>query len=141
MKLLCSSGVVPHPGDVPTAHPRALQGGLPDVLGKVGADSLVTAVRAHRFLWEVDAETGEARAKNYDPQTRPRRQDWDGELVENGAFYLTTKAQFDATQCRLGGKMALYEMPEHTFVEIDSPTDWQILEGLAREHGYSPGAR
>jgi len=108
---------------------------------KVGADSLVTAVRAHRFLWEVDAETGEAKAKNYQPQKRPRRQDWNGELVENGAFYLTTKAQFDVTQCRLGGKMALYEMPEHTFVEIDSPTDWQILEGLAKEHGYTPGAK
>jgi hypothetical protein len=56
------------------------------------ADSLVTAVRAHRFLWTVDKETGVATAKNYEPLKRPRRQDWDGELVENGAFYMTTKA-------------------------------------------------
>ena len=28
---------------------------------------------------------------NYDPAKRPRRQDWDGELIENGAFYFTTK--------------------------------------------------
>merc|ERR1712014_373171 len=54
-------------------------------------DSLVTAVRAHRFLWSVDKD-GQATAKNYDPLKRPRRQDWDGELIENGAFYLTAKA-------------------------------------------------
>merc|ERR1712146_46500 len=46
------------------------------------ADSLVTAVRAHRFLWQVDKETGLGSAKNYDPTARPRRQDWDGELIE-----------------------------------------------------------
>ena len=38
-----------------------------------GADSLVTAVRAHRFLWAVGAK-GAASAKNYDPVNRPRRQ-------------------------------------------------------------------
>merc|ERR1712007_150100 len=81
---------------------------------KQAADSLVTAVRAHRFMWSVNPKTGEAKAKNYDPTKRPRRQDWDGELIENGAFYFTTKKLLEKTQCRLGGKMALYEMPEHT---------------------------
>jgi len=102
---------------------------------KQGADSLVTAVRAHRFMWKVD-ERGEATAKNYLPQKRPRRQAWDGELIENGAFYYTRKALWDKEKCRLGGKMALYEMPEHTLVELDSMVDWQILVGLCEEHGY-----
>merc|ERR1711948_121959 len=101
-----------------------------------GADSLVTAVRAHRFLWSVDPATGEATAKNYVPEKRPRRQDWDGELIENGAFYYTTKALFDSSQCRLGGKMVLYEMPEHTLTELDSMIDWEIMKGLCLEHGY-----
>lgn len=30
-------------------------------------------------------------ALNLDPTSRPRRQDWDGELCENGSFYFTTK--------------------------------------------------
>lgn len=103
---------------------------------KVNADSLVTAVRAHRFMWKVDSETGVATAKNYIPEKRPRRQDWQGELIENGAFYFTQKTLFDRTECRLGGKMVLYEMPEHTLVELDSMVDWEIMKSLVEEHGH-----
>ena len=46
-----------------------------------------------------------ATAKNYEPLKRPRRQDWDGELIENGAFYLTRKAILQEHGCRLGGKI------------------------------------
>ncbi|MEQ2190289.1 hypothetical protein GOODEAATRI_034233, partial [Goodea atripinnis] len=28
--------------------------------------------------------------ENLDPRNRPRRQDWDGELYENGSFYFAT---------------------------------------------------
>merc|ERR1712113_764368 len=86
--------------------------------------------------WKVDPSTGEATAKNYDPVKRPRRQDWDGELIENGAFYLTTKELFDHAQCRLGGKITLYEMEEHTLTELDSTIDWEIMKGLCQEYGY-----
>lgn len=33
---------------------------------------------------------GIIKAINFDPEHRPRRQDWSGELVENGAFYFAT---------------------------------------------------
>jgi len=109
-----------------------------DLLKSTNADSLVTAVRTHRFLWSVEPSTQEATAKNYDPVKRPRRQDWNGELIENGAFYLTRKAIIDKHNCRLGGKMVLLEMAEHTLTELDSPVDWQIVEGMSQEHGYWP---
>ena len=105
------------------------------------ADSLVTAVRAHRFLWSVDAKSGQAKACNYNPIKRPRRQDWDGELIENGAFYLTTRKTWETHGCRLGTKIALLEMEEHTFVELDSPTDWLIVSHIADRHGYFPPGR
>jgi len=104
---------------------------------RTGADSLVTAVRAHRFLWQVDKD-GCAVAKNYEPLSRPRRQDWDGELIENGAFYFTRKAIMDAHKCRLGGKIALHEMAEHTLTELDSPVDWQIVSNMVNTNGYWP---
>mmetsp|Transcript_36463 Transcript_36463/g.79799 ORF Transcript_36463/g.79799 Transcript_36463/m.79799 type:complete len:237 (-) Transcript_36463:69-779(-) len=109
-----------------------------DLFHRQNADSLVTAVRAHRFLWSVDPATGVATAKNYVPESRPRRQDWSGELIENGAFYFTTKALFETSQCRLGGRVVLYEMPEHTLTELDSMVDWEIMKGLCEEHGYKP---
>jgi len=121
----------------PLVTPEDFVGALSE-MQKQQADSLVTVVRAHRFLWKKNPSTGEAVAVNYEPLKRPRRQDWDGELIENGAFYYTRKAQWDKEHCRLGGKMALYEMAEHTLSEIDSLVDWQILEGLAATHGYFP---
>jgi N-acylneuraminate/3-deoxy-D-glycero-D-galacto-nononate cytidylyltransferase len=109
-----------------------------ETMKRAKADSLVTAVRAHRFMWKVDPKTECAKATNYDPLKRPRRQDWDGELIENGAFYFTTKAVMDREQCRLGGRIALHEMEEHTFTELDSPTDWQIVAKMSMIHGFWP---
>jgi len=86
----------------------------------------------------VDKRSGVARAVNYDPAKRPRRQDWDGELIENGAFYFTTKEVMEREECRLGGRVALHEMEEHTFAELDSPTDWQIVANMAMIHGFWP---
>jgi N-acetylneuraminate synthase len=101
------------------------------------ADSLVTVVRSHRFLWREN-EDGIAVASNYDPMARPLRQDWDGELFENGAFYFTRKALLEESQNRLGGKMVAYEMPEYTYVELDSHHDWHVVEGLITRYGYYP---
>jgi N-acetylneuraminate synthase len=101
------------------------------------ADSLVTVVRSHRFLWR-EGEDGLATAVNYDPMARPLRQNWDGELFENGAFYFTRKELLDEHQNRLGGKMVAYEMPEYTLVELDSHHDWHIMEGLITRYGYYP---
>lgn len=45
------------------------------------------------YMVEEDAAAaggGEIRAVNFDPHCRPKRQDWDGDLVENGAFYFST---------------------------------------------------
>lgn len=99
------------------------------------ADSLVTVARQHKFRWE-----GDGRAVNYNPARRPRRQDWDGELVENGAFYFTRKETLFGSGCRLGGKVVVYEMPAYTAYEIDEPADWLILERLASRYGFHPVA-
>jgi len=109
-----------------------------NLFSAVNADSLVTCVRAHRFMWKADAKTGTAVAKNYEPLHRPRRQDWDGELIENGAFYLTHKRCWQMYHCRLGGKIALLEMEEHTLTELDSTVDWKIVSHMAADFGYFP---
>ena len=102
-----------------------------------GADSLVTVVRAHRFLWSV--KDGQAVPQNYDPVKRPRRQDWNGELIENGAFYVFKTQALRDSGSRLSGKIAAFEMSEDTLAEIDTPTDWAIIEGLvAAKFGKAP---
>lgn len=92
------------------------------------ADSMVSVVRSRRFRWNAngsDIEPG-----NYDPQHRPRRQEWPGELVENGAFYISSREQVLATGCRVSGRIIAQEMPEETLYELDEPNDWTIIEQL-----------
>jgi len=90
-----------------------------------GFDSALTVVNTHRFIWSK-----EGKPVNYDFKNRPRRQDFDGILIENGAVYATTKASFKETQNRLGGKIATVNMPEESLLEIDSESDWVAVEQL-----------
>lgn len=93
------------------------------------ADSMLSVVRQKRFLWEADAN-GIARPLNYVPASRPRRQDFDGFLVENGAFYVTGRAALLASGCRLSGRTMCHEMAEETYVELDEPSDWDAVGAM-----------
>lgn len=91
------------------------------------ADSLLSVCRQERFIWKQTKE-GFANPINYDPQKRPRRQEFDGFLVENGAFYITGRESLLETGSRLSGNILCYEMPAETYFELDEPSDWEILE-------------
>ena len=95
-------------------------------------DSMVSCVRWKRFFWSEDG-----RPLNYDPQHRPRRQDYAGTLMENGAFYFTRRETLQQTGCRLGGRVGVAVMPEESAIELDEPADWLVVEQLIRKrlHG------
>lgn len=89
------------------------------------ADSLLTCVRTKRFFWDDNATP-----LNYDYKNRPRRQEFDGLLMENGAFYISSIENIKKYKNRLSGKIAIHEMKEYTAVEIDEHDDWIIAEKL-----------
>lgn len=93
-------------------------------------DSLLTCARIKRFFW---SEKGQP--INYDFKNRPRRQDFSGDLIENGAFYINSVANIIKHKNRLSGKIGIYEMPEYTQLELDEPWDWQLAEQLITEYG------
>jgi N-acylneuraminate cytidylyltransferase len=95
------------------------------------ADSVVSVVRQRRFIWQDNADGG-ASPLNYNPADRPRRQDFDGILVENGAFYIANSDGFRGTGTRLFGRVVAHEMPEDTYLELDEPDDWPLVETLLR---------
>jgi len=113
----------------PLLEKEDLQGGIDKYIA-TKADSMVSVVRQKRFLWEQ----GDVYATpiNYDPQKRPRRQEWDGYFVENGAFYITSREKLLSSNCRVSGNIALYEMNDATYFEIDEESDWIIAEQLKR---------
>lgn len=91
-------------------------------------DSALTVVNTHRFVWNENGTP-----INYDPQKRPRRQDFEGLLIENGAVYAATKAALQKNKNRLGDTIGIVKMPEDSLLEIDSETDWIAVELLLIE--------
>lgn len=86
-------------------------------------DSMLSCVRTRRFFWTDDGQP-----VNYDPAHRPRRQDFAGTYMENGALYLTRREILQTQHNRLGGRIVVFEMPEESATEIDTPEDWRIAE-------------
>lgn len=94
-------------------------------------DSVLSVVRQKRFNWASNQD-GLVYPINYDVFHRPRRQEFDGYLVENGAFYITSREQLLRTRNRISGNIRAVEMDEDTFLEIDEPDDWTIIETLMK---------
>jgi CMP-N-acetylneuraminic acid synthetase len=95
------------------------------------ADSLISLVKTHRFLWKL--KNSFVSPINYNYTNRPRRQDWNGQLVENGAIYITKRESLIRSRSRISGNIIPYLMPEYTYYEIDEPADWIILESLHKK--------
>ena len=93
------------------------------------SDSLLTCVRVKRFLWNDNNEP-----INYNFEKRPRRQDFNGSLIENGAFYINYVSNIILSNNRLSGKISIYEMEEYKYVEIDEENDWVIAESLMKKY-------
>lgn len=93
------------------------------------ADSALSCVINKRFFWTKDGKS-----INYDYKNRPRRQDFDGYYMENGACYINKVSNILRDKNRLSGKISVYEMPEYTAAEIDEPDDFLLIEKLMEKH-------
>lgn len=101
-----------------------------------GTDSILSVVPQKRFNWSIN-EYGYAHPTNYDVFHRPRRQEFSGYLVENGAFYISSKVALIKSQNRISGNIKTVEMAENTFFEIDEPSDWVIIEALMKKNNIT----
>lgn len=99
-------------------------------------DSVISVVRQKRFIWECN-ESGFAVPQNYDVFHRPRRQEFDGYLVENGAFYITSHKLLAETGNRVSGNIVPCEMDEKSYIEIDEPSDWAVIEAIMQRNVFS----
>ena len=99
-------------------------------------DSVLSCVRNKRFFWSEDG-----RSLNYDYRCRPRRQEFAGMLMENGAFYISSVGSILQSGNRLSGRIGVCEMPEWSAIEIDEPEDWIAMEALMRRHRIADAER
>ena len=89
-------------------------------------DSILSCCESKRFFWR------NGKALNYDIYNRPRRQDFQETLIENGAFYISSVFDIKKTNNRISGDIGIYKMPEYTYTEIDELEDWIVAESLMR---------
>lgn len=94
-------------------------------------DSVLSGSIFKRFLWEENGIP-----VNYDFNIRPRRQNFKGQIIENGAFYISSVKNILSSKNRLSGKIGIYKMPEYTSFEIDEPDDWHICEKLMKKYFF-----
>jgi N-acylneuraminate cytidylyltransferase len=108
-------------------------------------DSVVSVVPSHTFLWRRLPESRwglRSMPINYSLGSRPRRQDMVNEFEENGAIYVFTRALWEETGCRLGGRVGLYEMGEEHRFQVDSEMDLAIVDRwLWSRQGVDRGGR
>lgn len=100
-------------------------------------DSVLSVVKQKRFNWAID-ENGYAHSTSYDVFKRPRRQEFEGYYVENGAFYISSRKDLIKSKNRLSGNIKIVEMNEDSFFEIDEASDWIIVEALMKKNIITP---
>ncbi len=105
--------------------------GMFETLAHSDADSIFSGVREKQFHW-IEGENG-LQPINYDYRNRPRRQEFQGIIAENGACYINSVSNILRDKCRLSGKILAYELPPETAYEIDEESDWIIVEELMKK--------
>lgn len=98
---------------------------------KEQADSCFTATNFHFFIWHENLD-GSMTGINHDKSFRPRRQDRQPQLIENGAIYIMNVAGFKKAEHRFFGKTIFSLMPQERSFEIDEPVDFEIAEILLK---------
>lgn len=111
----------------PIRHPIDIDQAIKIIIDGSG-DSLLSVTENKSFFWSK-----ENKPLNYNYQSRPRRQDKQWELIENGSIYITKKEILIKRKNRLGGNILTYVMPDWASFEIDTPFDFEIVEYVLRK--------
>lgn len=111
--------------------------GMFEYFQKSGADSIFSGVVEKQFHWQMaNSQQNLVEPVNYDYRNRPRRQEFEGLVAENGACYINSVKNILRDKCRLSGNITYYELPSYTSYEIDEEADWVIVETLMDKFGY-----
>lgn len=95
------------------------------------ATSLLSVCESHAFFWRKTSPV----SASYDFYQRPRRQDIDLKnrwFKETGSIYITRMDAFKQRSNRLVESIALFETKEAESYEIDTETDFMVIESLMR---------
>jgi len=96
-----------------------------------GYEAVFSVTRDKKYRWKsVDLSKTESTTPiNFNPSSRQRRQDIQGEVVENGMFYFTSRKLLEDGVFQ-GGRCGYVEVPTEYSLEIDSILDLAVAEQI-----------
>ncbi|KAL0279466.1 UNVERIFIED_CONTAM: hypothetical protein PYX00_001015 [Menopon gallinae] len=94
-------------------------------------DCVFAVTRVFNLRW-IESADGFAKAVNFDPKKRPRRQDWEGELIENGMFYIFKTELVTRHGVLQNDRCGVLEIPRRYSLEIDDESDLLTARELSR---------
>jgi len=92
-------------------------------------DSYISCKRVNRFIWHEDGYP-----LSYNLDSKPRRQDYNGVLIESGAFYASSIGQIQKTKRLISGRIFVLETSSPTYIDIDTSVDWITAEAIINLH-------
>ena len=101
-----------------------------EFFNKNNFDSVLSGFISHSLIWQVKNKT--VQPINYNPLNRQNRQDMKNQFIENGAIYITKNKLFNKTNCRVSGKIGVFEMSEESSLQIDSTHDILFAEQILK---------
>ncbi|KAI5631882.1 cytidylyltransferase domain-containing protein [Phthorimaea operculella] len=90
-------------------------------------DCVFSVTRSFKLRWREN--NGKAEPLNFNPSARPRRQDWNGEVLETGAFYMSRRALIEQERFQ-NNNCSVIEVSAVESLEVDSPHDLQVANAL-----------
>ncbi|XP_045535783.1 N-acylneuraminate cytidylyltransferase A [Papilio machaon] len=90
-------------------------------------DCVFAATRSFKLRWNF--VNGKLIPKNFDSVRRPRRQDWHGELIETGAFYIS-RVELIKQGLLQNNNCTVFETKPKESLEIDSYYDLKVANVL-----------
>jgi CMP-N-acetylneuraminic acid synthetase len=114
----------------PLVLPSDLDSGIKKVVSGEYDSVFSTTVETWIPKW---IEAGDVvKPVNWTPTKRPRRQQMPELLIENGAFYITTKKQLMESKLRYSGKIGSVEMPLKRSFQIDTTDELELIRSIIK---------
>lgn len=106
---------------------------LSDEMRKGDYNSFISCCCLKKFRWSKDGHPQDY----YIFRKKPRRQEYEGILLESGAFYASTIGQIRKTGVLLSGRIRVLETNGATLIDIDDQKDWIQAENYIRDIGVT----
>jgi CMP-N,N'-diacetyllegionaminic acid synthase len=102
------------------------------IFKKRNLDSILSVTKSHYFIWKK--YNNKIIPINYNPLQRPNRQEMKNEFIENGAIYITKYNSFIKSECRISGKIGIYEMLPQYSIDVDEKLDLIKIEKIMNHY-------